>query len=116
MKVRKGFVSNSSSSSFICEVCENVESGYDASPSDVGMCECENGHTLCQSCVPDFDSIELKKGFIPSNQCPICGFTNVSKTELLACALKRLGVSQEEFEKQIMAQFDSYVAFKDFIK
>jgi hypothetical protein len=49
MKVRHGFVSNSSSSSFICDLCGTVESGYDASLSDVEMCECENGHTLCNS-------------------------------------------------------------------
>lgn len=29
MKYRKSFVTNSSSSSFICEVCGEVESGYD---------------------------------------------------------------------------------------
>lgn len=48
MKIRKGFVSNSSSSSFICEVCGEVESGYDASASDVGFSFCENGHSFCQ--------------------------------------------------------------------
>ena len=47
MKVRKGFVSNSSSSSFICEVCGNVESGYDASHADMGFAQCENGHEFC---------------------------------------------------------------------
>ena len=48
MKIRKGFVSNSSSSSFICDVCGNVESGYDASASEVGFANCENGHTFCE--------------------------------------------------------------------
>ena len=48
MKVRHGFVSNSSSSSFQCVVCGTVESGYDAGLSDVGMLRCENGHTFCE--------------------------------------------------------------------
>jgi len=48
MKIRKGFVSNSSSSSFICEVCGNVESGYDASYDDVDFAQCENGHVMCR--------------------------------------------------------------------
>lgn len=51
MKIRNGFVSNSSSSSFICDVCGTVESGYDASMSEMGMINCENGHTLHEGCV-----------------------------------------------------------------
>ena len=47
MKIRNGFVSNSSSSSFVCNVCGNVESGMDASASDLGMPECVNGHIFC---------------------------------------------------------------------
>lgn len=46
MKVRNGFVSNSSSSSFICDVCGEVESGYDCSLSDFDMSQCEHGHVF----------------------------------------------------------------------
>jgi hypothetical protein len=48
MKIRNGFVSNSSSSSFICDVCNTCESGMDASAEDFGMAICENGHTFCE--------------------------------------------------------------------
>lgn len=48
MKIRTGFVSNSSSSSFICKVCGETQSGMDMSLSDAEMMECENGHTFCQ--------------------------------------------------------------------
>lgn len=47
MKVRQGFVSNSSSSSFICDVCSREESGFDLSLSDIEMSQCVNGHTFC---------------------------------------------------------------------
>ena len=47
MKIRKGFVSNSSSSSFVCDICRSDYSGFDASLSDAGMSECVNGHTIC---------------------------------------------------------------------
>jgi len=47
MKFRKDFVTNSSSSSYICEICGRNESGYDLSLSDCEMTECVNGHIFC---------------------------------------------------------------------
>ena len=49
MKIRNGFVSNSSSSSFTCDVCGESQSGMDMGLSEAGMFECENGHTCCES-------------------------------------------------------------------
>ena len=46
MKIRQGFVSNSSSSSFICSVTGTIESGMDLSLEDAGMYECSNGHAF----------------------------------------------------------------------
>jgi hypothetical protein len=48
MKIRAGFVSNSSSSSFTCDICGEDVSGWDLSISDSGMCQCQNGHTFCE--------------------------------------------------------------------
>lgn len=47
MKVRLGFVSNSSSSSYVCDVCHREESGWDLGLRDAEMVECKNGHTFC---------------------------------------------------------------------
>ena len=49
MKIRARFVSNSSSSSFCCEVCGTVEGGWDCGLAEVGMTQCANGHIYCQS-------------------------------------------------------------------
>ncbi len=46
MKIRLGFVSNSSSSSFVCDVSGRVESVWDMCIRDAVMCECENGHCI----------------------------------------------------------------------
>ncbi len=48
MKFRKDFVTNSSSSSYVCEVCGRSEEGRDLCLSEAGMYECENGHTFCE--------------------------------------------------------------------
>ena len=48
MKIRYGYVSNSSSSSFVCSVCGYVDGGYDYDPlEDFGVMFCEYGHCFC---------------------------------------------------------------------
>ena len=49
MKFRKDFVTNSSSSSYVCEICGATESGWDMCLSEAGMVECVNGHIICES-------------------------------------------------------------------
>jgi len=66
MKFRNGFVTNSSSSSFICEVCGHDESGWDMCNSKAGMIGCENGHTFCERHVSDPDKIALLLEFTNS--------------------------------------------------
>jgi len=46
MKIRVGFVSNSSSSSYVCDICGEASSGYDFGLEDVDMFQCGN-HTFC---------------------------------------------------------------------
>ena len=46
MKIRNGFVSNSSSSSFVCDITGRSYTEYEASLEDADMYECENGHTF----------------------------------------------------------------------
>ena len=60
MKIRAGFVSNSSSSSFTCRACGNTESGWDACLSDFDMVECECGHVLCRSCMNSEGYVDFK--------------------------------------------------------
>lgn len=49
MKFRAGFVSNSSSSSFTCDICGFTNSGFDACAEDLGFKMCWNEHVFCES-------------------------------------------------------------------
>jgi len=64
MKYRNGFVTNSNSSSYTCDYCGGVESGWDMSLSEAGMCECENNHTICQDHIKNFDDLQYNKDMI----------------------------------------------------
>lgn len=47
-KYRRDFVTNSSSSSYVCDICGRSETGMDLGLSDAGMYQCENYHTICE--------------------------------------------------------------------
>ena len=67
MKIRQGFVSNSSSCSFTCVVCNHNECGSDSiGPEEYGFSICSNGHTICYDCLveprpkePDVNDINI---------------------------------------------------------
>ena len=60
MKTRTGFVSNSSSSSFICDVCGEEACGRDICLSDCEMSQCVNGHMFCDDhMIGNIESITL---------------------------------------------------------
>ena len=108
MKKRTGFVSNSSSSSFIalrlfrCEICGESDGGFDIGLVDVEMCECENGHVMCQGHVRHYFENEISKYLeskdgeehdyidsedhiwysLPEQFCPICQRKEVSVDEI----------------------------------
>lgn len=60
MKIRKGYVSNSSSSSFTCDLCGTTQSGYDMGVYEAGMMYCENGHCFCERHALDENEFTVK--------------------------------------------------------
>ena len=61
MKIRTGFVSNSSSSSFVCDVCGHNVSGMDMGMKEADMYQCGAfGHIYCESHTKAIDSFTVE--------------------------------------------------------
>lgn len=61
MKFRSDFVTNSSSSSYVCEICGESGSGWDASPEDFDMTQCVNGHVICKEHMLSPSRVQLEQ-------------------------------------------------------
>lgn len=136
MKVRTCFVSNSSSSSFICDVCGREAGGMDVCLDDVDMCICENDHILCNyhiinANVP-FDALNYEGSMthynnlqeykdddaedIPACCCPICSEMSViSDRDRNKYLLKISGKTRQEIDEDIKS-FENYAKFKEFLE
>lgn len=68
MKIRIGFVSNSSSSSFVCDVCGEEVSGWDMSVSEAEMVQCENGHTFCEEHMKKCEDKDIVKIYLEDSE------------------------------------------------
>ena len=100
MKTRSQFVSNSSSSSFICEICNHTESGWDASVEDIGFVRCENDHTFCEEHLLEGSEYE-SAGEIPEECCPICNFVEPSYPELKRYFAKETSISEDTVFQEV---------------
>jgi hypothetical protein len=55
MKFRLGFISNSSTCCFICNVCQDIAAGYDVNFKDYELWQCKNGHLFHEGCTSNFE-------------------------------------------------------------
>jgi hypothetical protein len=93
MKIRQGFVSNSSSTTFICELCGHSEYGFDWEliPSikengnekyERNWGRCKNGHLLCKEHF-SLRKYKCEMDEIPSQFCPLCRSSTKNLEEFL---------------------------------
>ena len=115
MKIRNGFVSNSSSSSFTCSVCGETETGYDASLKDLEMFCCKNGHIIHEFCL-DQRIHQLIKEDDTNNfeieYCPICQFETLDDNDALKYLCHVLGHSYKDILEDIKKKYGSYDKFR----
>lgn len=124
MKFRKGFVTNSSSSSFICQICGNVESGFDIGYNDAGFVGCENGHEFCEKHILYPDNKEWME-YIYTNEdweyelsekyCPICQMQELRDSDLIDYVATK-GMTRENILEEIRGNFETYDDFKRYLK
>lgn len=105
MKIRAGFVSNSSSSSFMCDITGEISEGYDISLTDCEMVMCEHGHTFHYDGFPEVeewissDDNEEGNYELPEALCPICNGKAKDKiVERFQGEMKRLKISVEDLK------------------
>ena len=116
MKKRTGFVSNSSTSSFICDVCGTVEAGMDLCLSDFEMSRCENGHTFHDSCVElnieeDYDTYEL-----PEKYCPFCNLELLTDQDAFKYTEIKYDTNKDKIKQEMKEKYETLKAFKKSLK
>lgn len=139
MKHRSGFVSNSSSSSYTCDVCGGDISGWDINISEYGWIHCTSEHCLCGSCKlkddsgepfqkdgesnEDFDERyekwmdETEEGYYSSEECcPICQMTTLINSDAAAYLMKVHNTNYDKVKEEIKARFKNYDELQEFIK
>jgi hypothetical protein len=104
MKIRLGFVSNSSTTSFTCCVCGETETGMDVSLYDIDWYQCVNEHCLCPDDlledVPESDDEEWRD-HIPEACCPVCKFTIFTDKDLANYLERLTNVSRADAFAQV---------------
>jgi hypothetical protein len=118
MKTRQGFVSNSSSSSYVCDCCGETESGWDLGLSDAEMFYGQCGHTLHDSCAKlteeGAEKISQEDRYdFPSKyyECPICNMEVFLESDLLKYTLMQLDLTKEELQKDMKETFENLDIF-----
>lgn len=89
MKYRKDFVTNSSSSSYVCECCGATESGWDIGLSEAGMFYCTNGHTLCDEELANIGKEKLIQKLVSEFNFADKDIANCSEGELVETLLEQ---------------------------
>jgi len=131
-KYRSSFVSNSSSSSFTCDVCGNTESGWDLCLSEAEMVATKWG-ICCQSEFDKFIKERKLDGKLekiqedeeyPYLECiegseKICPFYNLyyfKREDIVSYLLKRSELTMDDVREELLNKFDNLEELRKYLK
>jgi hypothetical protein len=117
MKFKLDFITNSSSSSYICDVSGEIFSERDASLSDFDLVQCQNGHTflsdyLIRNGDEDIEYTDEDEEYVAEKHCPICQFKRVKKEDLFYIMAHHLGWTEKTMTEYLK---NKYVTYKNVI-
>ena len=122
MKIRFGFVSNSSSSSsYVCDVCGNSVISSDGL-YETGMICCVVGHTFCEDHKTDHKLTDQEQEIkddtheYPITSCPICQFFSIKEKDAIKYLLIQAEKKMMEVKDDIKNSFTGYKEFTDYLK
>lgn len=126
MKTREGFVSNSSTSSFICNVCGGIEGGMDACYEDVYMWSCAScGSEFHDHCVKPEDSdlkeelaqaINSSRCDVDKKFCPVCALKILTEEDEMLYYRIKYGYSNKNALEAIKEEYGTFDNFMDEVK
>jgi hypothetical protein len=123
MKTRLGFVSNSSSSSFTCQICLGVcVSGHDGDywDGDGFPVRAECGHEFFSDYLLNPEEVEINEEgitYVSADHCPICAMEEFPYQMLYDYMVKKHYENDNtKLEDEIRKEFGTYEKFKKYME